>query len=70
MCLVYLVPDGARIEDLVFEPTEGYDPITWTGDVQEPASRSARPRRRAARLIWAAHPAGSTMGAWPRCPPP
>jgi hypothetical protein len=36
MCLVYLVPDGARIVDLVFEPTEGYDPITWSGDVQEP----------------------------------
>ena len=36
MCLVYLVPDGARIDDLVFEPTEGYDPITWTGDVAKP----------------------------------
>jgi hypothetical protein len=37
MCLVYLVPDGARIKDMVFEPTEGYDPITWTGDVAKPA---------------------------------
>ena len=36
MCLVYLAPDGARIRDLVFEPTEGYDPITWSGDVEEP----------------------------------
>jgi hypothetical protein len=36
MCLVYLVPDGRRIRDMVFEPTEGYDPITWTGDVQPP----------------------------------
>jgi hypothetical protein len=36
MCLVYLVPDGARIRDLVFEPTEGYDPITWTGEVTGP----------------------------------
>ena len=37
MCLVYLAPDGARIKDMVFEPTEGYDPITWTGDVTRPA---------------------------------
>jgi hypothetical protein len=40
MCLVYLVPDGGRVRDLVFEPTEGYDPITWSGDVEEPV----RPR--------------------------
>ena len=26
MCLVYLVPGGGRVRDLVFEPTEGYDP--------------------------------------------
>jgi hypothetical protein len=36
MCLVYLVPGGARIRDLVFEPTEGYDPITWSGEVTRP----------------------------------
>ena len=36
MCLVYLAPDGARVRDLVFEPTEGYDPITWRGEVQQP----------------------------------
>ena len=36
MCLVYLAPDGGRIKDMVFEPTEGYDPITWTGDVTGP----------------------------------
>ena len=39
MCLVYLVPDGGRIRDLVFEPTEGYDPITWSGDVAKPATK-------------------------------
>ena len=39
MCLVYLAPDGARITDMVFEPTEGYDPITWTGDVTRPEAR-------------------------------
>jgi hypothetical protein len=41
MCLVYLVPDGGRVRDLVFEPTEAYDPITWSGDVEEPV----RPRK-------------------------
>lgn len=41
MCLVYLVPDGGRVRDLVFEPIEGYDPITWSGDVEEPV----RPRK-------------------------
>lgn len=40
MCLVYLVPGGGRIRDLAFAPTEGYDPVTWSGDVQEPV----RPR--------------------------
>jgi hypothetical protein len=45
MCLVYLVPDGGRVRDLVFEPTEGYDPITWTGDVEEPV----RPRKDAGK---------------------
>ena len=40
MCLVYLVPDGARIQDMVFEPTEGYDPITWTGEVEKPDRRT------------------------------
>ena len=39
MCRVYLVPDGGRVRDLVFEPTEGYDPITWTGEVDLPAKR-------------------------------
>ena len=49
MCLVYLVPDGARIKDLVFEPTEGYDPITWSGDVQEPEKGTDRKTDRKTR---------------------
>jgi hypothetical protein len=42
LCLVYLAPDGARIDDMVFEPSEGYDPISWTGDVD----RARQPRTR------------------------
>ena len=47
MCLVYLVPDGGRVRDLVFQPTEGYDPISWAGQVQEP--RQDQPGRRRGR---------------------
>jgi hypothetical protein len=46
MCLVYLVPDGGRVRDLVFEPTEGYDPITWSGDVEEPVRSRNDPKKR------------------------
>ena len=46
MCLVYLVPDGARIRDLVFEPTEGYDPITWSGEVSRTEREKAGRGRR------------------------
>lgn len=49
MCLVYLVPGGGRVRDLVFEPTEGYDPITWTGDVLEPRRQTGARRAREGR---------------------
>ncbi len=42
MCLVYLVPEGARARDLVFEPTDGYDPISWSGEIAEPAEPGKR----------------------------
>jgi hypothetical protein len=48
LCLVYLAPDGARIKDMVFQPTEGFDPITWTGDVarpQEPRKQTGTRKR-------------------------
>ena len=49
MCLVYLAPDGARIQDMVFEPTEGYDAITWTGDVAGPEKKSEKKSEKARR---------------------
>lgn len=49
ICLVYLAPDGARIEDMVFEPTEGYDPISWSGDVTPPARREPAGTRKGSR---------------------
>lgn len=45
LCLVYLAPDGARVEDMVFEPTEGYDPISWTGEVDRPRKREPAAKR-------------------------
>ncbi|CUR61603.1 conserved exported hypothetical protein [metagenome] len=47
ICLVFLAPDGAHVEDVVFEPTEGYDPISWTGEVAAP--RKKKPGRAARR---------------------
>ena len=49
MCLVYLAPDGARIQDMVFEPTEGYDAITWTGDVAGPEKKPEENSEKARR---------------------
>ena len=49
MCLVYLVPGGARIQDMVFEPTDGYDPISWTGDVGTPPRPTPRTSRKAGK---------------------
>ena len=44
MCLVYLVPDGGRVRDLVFQPSDDYDPITWSGEVSEPEREKPRKR--------------------------
>ena len=67
MCLVYLVPGGARIEDMVFEPTEGYDPISWTGEVTRPQDGRKAGQRRAdgarATADLGRAPARSTMAA-------
>ena len=49
MCLVYLAPGGARIRDMVFEPTEGYDPLTWTGDVERPERPEKARRQKGSR---------------------
>ena len=33
-CLVYLAPDEGRLTAVSFRPTQEFDPITWTGDVE------------------------------------
>ncbi|UDY24854.1 hypothetical protein [Nocardioides sp. Kera G14] len=34
VCMVYLVPDGGQLTGVTFRPTEGFTPITWSGDAQ------------------------------------
>lgn len=29
-CLLFLVPDGVRIQEIQLRPYEGYDPVSWT----------------------------------------
>ncbi len=36
-CLIYLVPEQGRLERVSFRPTQEYDPITWDGEVKQPA---------------------------------
>lgn len=38
-CLIFLVPQGAELELVMFRPPEGVVPITWTGKVQDLADR-------------------------------
>ncbi|NPC98316.1 hypothetical protein [Nocardioides sp. zg-DK7169] len=35
ICLVYLAPERGRLTAVSFRPTEQFDPITWTGKVQQ-----------------------------------
>ena len=39
VCLVYLVPDRGTLQAVSFRPTQEYDPITWTGKLEEPVLR-------------------------------
>ena len=36
VCLVYLAPDKGDLTAVSFRPTQEYDPITWTGELQKP----------------------------------
>lgn len=37
-CLVYLAPDKGELVAVSFRPDETFNPITWTGDVEKPAT--------------------------------
>jgi hypothetical protein len=36
VCLVYLAPDKGDLTAVSFRPTQEYDPITWTGELEKP----------------------------------
>ena len=36
VCLVFLAPKHGDLTAVSFRPTQDYDPITWTGDLQKP----------------------------------
>ena len=36
-CLVYLAPDKGRLTAVSFRPTQEFDPITWTGELEKVA---------------------------------
>lgn len=36
VCLVYLAPDKGDLTAVSFRPTQEFDPITWTGELQAP----------------------------------
>jgi hypothetical protein len=36
-CLVYLVPDHGRLTSVTFRPDAKFNPITWVGEVEQPA---------------------------------
>jgi hypothetical protein len=36
VCLVFLAPNKGELTAVSFRPTQEYDPITWTGELQKP----------------------------------
>ena len=36
VCLVFLAPKKGDLTAVSFRPTQEYDPITWTGDLEKP----------------------------------
>ncbi len=41
VCLVYLAPKGGDLTAVSFRPTQEFDPILWTGELQAPADQAA-----------------------------
>jgi hypothetical protein len=36
VCLVFLAPKKGDLTAVSFRPTQEFDPITWTGELQKP----------------------------------
>ncbi len=48
-CLVYLAPDEGRLTAVSFRPTQEFDPITWTGEVERAGGDEGERRDRGGR---------------------
>ena len=42
VCLVFLAPNKGDLTAVSFRPTQDYDPITWTGELEKPEAEPAR----------------------------
>ncbi len=42
-CLAYLVPDHGRLTSITFRPSAKFNPITWVGEVEQPAKPKKKP---------------------------
>lgn len=43
LCLVFLVPEQGTADAVVFQPSESFDPIRWTGRVRTPKGAPPQP---------------------------
>lgn len=46
-CLVYLSPNKGSLVAVSYRPSQDYNPITWTGTIQKPATPKAKPGKKA-----------------------
>jgi hypothetical protein len=45
-CLVYLSPNKGSLVAVSYRPSQDYNPITWTGTVQKPATPKPKPSKK------------------------
>jgi hypothetical protein len=46
-CLVYLAPRHGRLKGVSYRPSQEFNPITWTGTIQEPAPPKKAEKKKA-----------------------
>jgi hypothetical protein len=48
-CLVYLSPNKGSLVAVSYRPSQDYNPITWTGTIQKPATPRTKPSKQAGK---------------------
>jgi hypothetical protein len=61
-CLVYLSPDKGSLVAVSYRPSQAYNPITWTGTIQKPATPEAQPSKKATKRQARKHQARKHKG--------